>query len=416
MLFRSIQTEYELDDAYNINFNAKSKYNYGKTYTEDSNSITLTLLSNQCYVYDLSNYAGKTVTLSFLAKTTEENAKIYIQKGKSIGNNIEQITGIGTSEFKEYTKTLTVPDDGYVGFYLEKYIETIPPPEDDENAEPTTKEKDYNLIIKNLKAELGENATGYSKYGYDFFANMDVEFIDSNKITYNQDEQACKYYIRIKSSTGRYEEYDYTYNSTESIKENYKYLIEESTETIKYTVELIIKQYGREYVLDSVEFEYNPENCTEIKSISSLEEFKEIQPYGNYILLSDIDLTGAKTTSEFTFGNPNISFYGSIDFNGKTIKKDTYSLEKGKDTTSYIFYKLDKKASLKNIVIDYYINNAKNRYTTSVEGTDVFIAAEDGTYALFLYNNASIDNIILNLKSCTQKQRINVGLDRKSVV
>ena len=408
--FDAIQTEYELDDAYNINFNAKSKYNYGKTYTEDSNSITLTLLSNQCYVYDLSNYAGKTVTLSFLAKTTEENAKIYIQKGKSIGNNIEQITGIGTSEFKEYTKTLTVPDDGYVGFYLEKYIETIPPPEDDENAEPTTKEKDYNLIIKNLKAELGEKATGYSKYGYDFFANIDVEFIDSNKITYNQDEQACKYYIRIKSSTGRYEEYDYTYNSTESIKENYKYLIEESTETVKYTVELIIKQYGREYVLDSVEFEYNPENRTEIKSISSLEEFKEIQPYGNYILLSDIDLTGAKTTSEFTFGNPNISFYGSIDFNGKTIKKDTYSLEKGKDTTSYIFYKLDKKASLKNIVIDYYINNAKNRYTTSVEGTDVFIAAEDGTYALFLYNNASIDNIILNLKSCTQKQRINVGL------
>lgn len=408
--FDAFNSSYSLDEAYATKFNINSKYNYGKTYTEDNDSITLDLLSKQCYVYDLSNYVGQTVTMSFSAKVTEANAKVYIQKGKVIGENIEQITGLGTNSLTNYTKTITVPEDGYIGFYLEKYEETIPPPEDDENAEPTIKEKDYNLIVKNLKIELGETATQYSKYGYDFYANMNVEFIDKNHITYDKDEQTCKYYVRLKSDNGLLEEYEYTYDSNENIKENYKYKIEETTGSVEYIAELIIRQYGREYVLNSVEFNYNPETCTEIKSISNLEEFKTIQPYGNYILLNDIDLTNADTKSEFTYGNPNISFYGSIDFNGKTIKKDSYSLEKGKETTSYIFYNLNEKANLKNIVIDYYITNPKNRYTTNVEGVDTVIADEDGTYSLFLYNNAKIDNVIINLKSCTKKQRINVGL------
>ena len=408
--FDAFTSDYTLDESYTAKFKITPKYNYGKTYTEDDNSITLNLLSKQCYVYDLSKYAGQTVTMSFSAKVTEANAKVYIQKGKDIGKNLEQITGLGTGNLTSYTKTFKVPDDGYVGFYLEKYEETIPPPEDDENAEPTIKEKDYTVTVRNLKIELGETATAYSKYGYDFFANMNVEFIDKDHITYDKNEQRCKYFVRLKSDKGLSEEFEYTYNSNETVYENYKYKIEESNEIVNYTAELVIKQYGREYILNSVEFAYNPETCTEIKSISTVEEFKSIQPYGNYILLNNIDLSNASSTSEFTFGNPNIAFYGSIDFNGKTVKKDTYSLEKGRETTSYIFYKIDEKANLKNIVIDYYINNAKNRYTTNVEGVDTFIAGEDGTYSLFLYNNGTIDNAIVNLKSCTQKQRINVGL------
>lgn len=408
--FDAFTSEYTLDESYTAEFNITPKYNYGKTYTEDDNSITLNLLSKQCYVYDLSKYAGQTVTMSFSAKVTEANAKVYIQKGKDIGKNLEQITGLGTGNLTSYTKTFKVPDDGYVGFYLEKYEETIPPPEDDENAEPTTKEKDYTVTVRNLKIELGETATAYSKYVYDFLVNMNVEFIDKDHTTYDKNEQRCKYFVRLKSDKGLSEEYDYTYDSNETIYENYKYKIEESNEIVNYKAELVIKQYGREYILNSVEFTYNPETCTEIKSISTVEEFKSIQPYGNYILLNNIDLSNASSTSEFTFGNPNIAFYGSIDFNGKTVKKDTYSLEKGSETTSYIFYKIDKIAKLKNIVIDYYINNAKNRYTTNVEGVDTFIAGEDGTYSLFLYNNGTIDNAIVNLKSCTEKQRINVGL------
>ena len=406
--FDTLKTSYGLDDTYAAKFDVESKYNFGKTYTEDNDSITLNLLSKQCYVYDLSAYAGQTVTMSFEAKITEPKAKSYIQIGKEIGKNIELLDGIGSGAFKEYTKTLTVPDDGYVGFYLEKYEETIPPTEED--GEPTYREKDYNLIIKNLKVEIGSEKTKYDKYGYDFFANIDVNFLDENHLTYDKQEDRCKYFIRMTNDKGLLQEYDYTYDSTEHIKESYKYKLDETNEEVEYIVELIIKQYGREYVLSTVKFNYSPETCTEIKSISTVEEFKEIQPYGNYILLNDIDLTDAKTTSEFTFGNPNISFYGSIDFNGKTVKKDTYSLTRGKETTSYIFYNIDKKATLKNAVLDYYINNTKNRYTLNVEGIDTFIAKEDGIYGMFLHNSGRIDNIMLNLKGCTKKQRINVGL------
>ena len=406
--FDTINTEYTLDEANNVSFKTNAKYNYGKTYTESSNTINLRLLSNQCYVYDFSQYKGQTITLTFSAKTTEQNAKIYIQKGRDIGKNLEQMEGLQNTNWKEFKKTLTVPEDGYIGFYLEKYQETIPATEEGE--EDKIQEKDYYLDLENVKAELGTESTGYSKYGYDLYANINVKFIDENHITYDENEQNCKYYIRLKNDKGLSEEYSYNYNSTESILEKYKYKIEESKDVTNYTIELVIKQYGREYELDKVEFKYDPADSSEIKSISNAEEFKKIQPYGSYILLNDIDLTNAGTTSEFTFGNSNISFYGNIDFNGKTIKKDTYSLTKQKDTTSYIFYKLDEKANLKNIVIDFSINNPKNRLTTKVEGIDTFIAEEDGIYSLFLYNNAKIDNVMVNLKESTHKQRINVGL------
>ena len=409
--FDSITTGYTLDESYNAQFIIDAKYNYGKTYTEDGNNITVRLLSNQCYVYDFSEYAGQTVTMSFSAKVTEANAKIYMQKGKQIGKNIEELTGLTTNNYVTFQKTVTVPEDGYLGFYLEQYVRKYTEV-DEETDEEIEKEEvvDYYLDVKNLKVELGRTATEYKPYEYDLYSNVNVSFIDKNHATYDKNEQRCKYYVRLTSSKGEVKEYDYTYDSYENVENLYKYKIEESNEEVDYTFELIIKQNNREYVLSTATFTYVPEECTEIKSITTAEEFKEIQPYGNYILLNDIDLTNETTPSEYTFGNPNISFYGTIDFNGKTIKKNTYSIAREEENTSYIFYKLENTATLKNVVIDYYINNTKNRFTTNVEGMDVLIAKEDGIYSLFLYNDAKIDNIIVNLKGCTKKQRINVGL------
>lgn len=406
--FDTMSTSYRLDESYNVDFAIDAKYNYGKTYTKEGDSITLRLMSNQCYVYDFTEYIGQTVTISFSAKVTDANAKVYIQKGKKIGENIEEITGLKTNGWITYQKTLTIPSDGYLGFYLEKYEKEKEPQEEGVEIEKVA--VDYYLDVKDLKVELGNLATLYTPYEYNLYANVNVNFLDENHVTYDKEEQRCRYYIRLTSSTGEVKEFDYTYDSYENVEDIYQYEIEESKENVRYTVELIIKQNSREYVLDSVMFDYVPESCTEIKSITTAEEFKEIQPYGNYIILNDIDLTNSDTTSEYTFGNPKISFYGSIDFNGKTIKKDTYSLKTSKESTSYIFYKLEETAIIKNIVIDYDINNTKNRYTIRVDGTDQFIDPEDGIYSLFLYNNANIDNIILNLKGCTQKQRIHVGL------
>lgn len=410
--FDAMTSSYSLDESYNAIFTIDSKYNYGKNYTESGNTITLQFLSNQCYVYDFSNYIGQTVTISFSAKITDTNGKVYLQKGKEIGQNIEEITNLKTNDYITYQKTLTVPSDGYLGFYLEKYEkeEELTEEEEQNGEEPEMIEIDYYLEVKDLKVELGDIATAYTPYQYQLLANVNVNFIDENHATFDKEEQRCRYFVRLTSGTGMNEEFDYTYDSYENVENTYQYQIPETEDETEYTLDLIIKQNGREYVLDSATFTYSKETTKEIKSITTAEEFLEIQPYGNYIILNDIDLTGATTAGEFTFGSPNIAFYGSIDFNGNTIKKDTYSLATRKETTSYLFYELEETASLKNIVIDYNINNTTNRYTIRVEGTDQFIDPEDGIYSLFLYNHATIDNMIVNLKGCTEKQRIHVGL------
>lgn len=69
------------------------------------------LLSNQCYAYDFSDYIGHIITISFLGKLSENNCDIYLQKGKSIGENLERVEGITKDGYKAYEKTLTITDD-----------------------------------------------------------------------------------------------------------------------------------------------------------------------------------------------------------------------------------------------------------------------------------------------------------------
>ena len=389
--FNIIQNSYIWTEDNGTEYTIDSKYNYGKKYLEDENNIELKLLSNQCYVYDFKDYIGKEVTISFIARTTNENARIYLQKGKKIGENLEELPNLSTNNWYTYQKSIIIPDDGYLGFYLQK--------EDEE----------YYLEIKNLQVELGNKATEYQKFKHKLYSKINVKFIDENQVTYNEVDGICKYFIRLKKNNSVME-YDYKYNTIDEINELYEYLIEETGEKINFELELIIKQYGREYVLDFIEFNYIPEKCTEIKEITSIEEYKSIQPYGNYILANSFNFKNESDVSEFTFGSPSVSFYGSIDFNGKTIEKDTFSQKINKDIVPYLFYKLENTAKIKNIVIDFYMNTKYNRFTTKVNGLDEFIAEEDGLYSLFLYNLGNIDNILINLKQCTDKEKLNVAL------
>lgn len=430
--FDAISQEYVIaENGSDVNFEISSKYNYSRTYTESSNQTTM--ISNQCYLYDLGNYVGERVTLSFKAqyKWKDNNPvatgepKIYLQLGKDIGKNITELSGINTGNWGEFVETIIVPEDGFVGFYLEDYsqIDITPEVVDDEGniiteEIVTENQKDYYLNIKDFQAEKGNSATSYQKYEYNLYANVNVNFIDEKHITYDEQAGNCKYYIRITSTNSANEtkvnEYDYDYNSVNMIEEIKKYIIaEEGTDKVDYKVELIIKQFGREYSLSQVTFEYSAANRTEIKSITNVEEFLEIQPNGNYILLNDIDLTNARTENAYTFGNPNITFNGTIDFNGKTVQKDTYSLNRAKETTSYIFYKIGANANLNNVVIDYSINSTKPKMTVTVIGDQIVetpVAKEDGYYSLFLYNEGTIDNLIVRLKKVTQKARTNVAL------
>ena len=58
------------------------------------------MMVNQCYVYNLKEYAGKTVTMSFKAqwqwidnKKPVSEPEIYVQLGKEMGANIQKIEG-----------------------------------------------------------------------------------------------------------------------------------------------------------------------------------------------------------------------------------------------------------------------------------------------------------------------------------
>ena len=379
--FDVIETNYEGEN--NKNFTITSNRNYGKVYNSDTHGLTLT--RNQCYVYDFSEYRGKQVTMSF--QSSSEN-KVYIQKGKNIGNETILISNLNKTS-GVYRYTTIIPQDGYLGFYLEGKGE---------------------VTIINLQVELGDTANNYEDYAYNLKTYIKTDFESENYKLYDPENENRfnKYYIRILKENedgvcniGQDKEYE-AIETKEQKKKSYQLNKEEKG---IYKIQLLVKLKDvdpiREYVLNEIEFKYDGESYKEVKSIESKEQFLDIQPNGNYILLNNIDLIENETKSEYTFGNPNITFNGSIDFNGKTISKDVYSNKIVGRTTSYIFYTLSNSAQLKNIVLDFNINSKTSSYN---------IDEKDGIYSLFLYNEGNINNILLRLMNCDKQDMRYIGL------
>ena len=411
--FGVLEKIYKVVDGNTVFDGIKSTRNYGKTVSVGENTSSLILTSNQCYVYNFNKYKGKTVTMSFKAKVSNNSIKdnIYIQKGKNIGANIEKIKGLTTVLSNEITYTTKIPNDGYLGFYLSA------------NNKET-------LEIKDLQVELGNNATDYEPYKYSVKVQAKVNFEDIDYQTNENGKEIGYFYVRLKKNgviqkkneNGEYEDYtenekylgekygtdkygdgDYT-----KAKADLSYVLNTEASAI-YKIEIVITKYGREHVIDELEFKYDSTNCSEIKVINNKNEFLDIQPRGNYFisqeLISAIDLTEATKESQYTFGSPEISFYGSIDFNGKTISKDMKDSDiyNNKKYTPYLFYQIAKGASLKNLVYDYYIENLETRANDQIDELD-------GIYGLFLYNNGTIDNLMFNLQKCSQNDKKYIGL------
>ena len=95
------------------NFNT-SDY-YGKEYNAETKILTIGGHNNvRKALYDLREYAGQEVTMSFKAKAVNGSQTAYIQNSKTDANRI-QIQGL-TSEWKDFQYTLTVDSTGYLGF------------------------------------------------------------------------------------------------------------------------------------------------------------------------------------------------------------------------------------------------------------------------------------------------------------
>ncbi len=405
--FGVLEKGYKVVDGNTVFDDIKSTRNYGKTASVGTNTSTLTLTSNQCYVYDFSKYKGKNVTMSFKAKVSSDSIKdnIYIQKGKSIGTSIEKIEGVTTVLGDRITYTAKIPDDGYLGFYLSA------------NSKET-------LEINDLQVELGNKATDYEPFTYNVKVQAKANFEDKDFQTNEEEKEIGYFYVRLKKNgiiqkkneNGEYEDYignDYlgekygtdTYGDGDNTKAavDLSYILNAETSAV-YKLEIVIAKYGREHILDELEFKYDPINCSEIKVIDNKKEFLDIQPKGNYFISKNIDLIEATKESQYTFGSPEIQFYGSIDFNGKTISKDMKNsdIENNQKYTPYLFYQIAENASLKNLVYDYYIKNTNERAN--------YINELDGIYGLFLYNNGTIDNLMFHLQKCTKNDKKYIGL------
>ena len=166
-------------------------------------------------------------------------------------------------------------------------------------------------------------------------------------------------------STDRYEEIPEENVITNAIK-TYETQAEK-----QYKVELAIEIRNREYVLSEVTF--NTDKAKEIKGIYTVEDFKEIQPNGNYIVLNTLDLTKETTY----FGGTNLSFNGTINFNGMAVE---LKINSGQNK---LFYKIGETGVIENLVLNIHLLNGALSYS--------------GQGAIFVQNNGTIKDLQVNI-------------------
>ena len=290
-------------------FNTTSAYSHD--YNVDTKILTLGAKTNHLWtsLYDLSKYVGQEITISFKAKSSNTTNLNIIEKTSGDFSNTDyttyyKITDLG-SNWKEYSYTVTLSKTGYVGFY--------------------TLDGNSTIEIQDLQAELGNRKTDYEEFKYDYNANVSITVNDArDEITTND------YYIRIYKNDEQIQEIRY-----EELREENKVEDVQKTYNIdsdaNYKIELLVKISDRYYELDSQEF--STEGSKELKGIFNVNDFLKIQPYGEYIVLNNLDISGV-SGAQYRFGHTNIQFEGRIDFNGNTLTRDV------KNNTTPLFFTL----------------------------------------------------------------------------
>ena len=340
-----------------------TNFAYGKEYDSKEKIITLGLNDSRdvTAVYDLREYIGQETTISFKAKRIAGSGICQLQNSKSnttTRTNLEDLA----EEWKNFQYTLKIDDTGYIGFYIPSYNQ---------------------IQIKELQIELGNEKTKYEEFKYILQNNYNINLEDKrDEITTND------YYIKVYEDsnlikTDRYEEIPEENVITNSIKTY------EMQSGKQYKVELAIKIRDREYVLS--ELEYNTQDTEEIKGIYTVEEFREIQPKGHYIVLNDIDLsngTGGLTNRFGYYYGRKIMFEGNINFNGNKLITDYKNSES-------IFSGISEEGIIENLVLEIRLNNELEINTF---------------YGLTYSNYGTIRNIVVNLTECSKVQNNNIFL------
>ena len=347
------------------NFNTWGEYGY--KYEKENNVIKIYSNSQhkrrKILTYDLTPYKDEKVTISFQAKISDISSDFtaYIVNSSS-GHRNKELKDLRKDIWTTYTFTISNDMDGYIGFETNSNNDTY-----------------KELCIKDLQIELGDKKTNYEEFKYEMIGNVIINLEDKRDEIYTDN-----YYIRIFENDKLLINEENKLNEgnlIERLLKNYKL-----KENCDYVIKLVVEVNGREYVLDN--YEFNTKDSKEIKGISTIAEYLKIQSRGTYIVLNDLELIGRDL--EFRFGTDNVMFNGKIDFNGHKIKVHT----KEHNNDQPLFYKIGKEGIIKNLVLDYYIDNTKFHSITGIAGN----------------NYGKIENIYVNLKECPDTARDNIRL------
>ena len=316
---------------------------YGKEYIESEQVLKLYAGKNdttQYYTYDLTDYIGQNVTISFKAKIEGDMKEVLLLRSKTTkGINITD--KLNKDTYVELQETIQIDDTGYIGFRV------------------GSSENDAYLLLKDLQIELGDKKTEYEEFRYVQKAQISVQI--ENK----QEELVTdKYYIRTYKNNKlvNEEEYENLPNSTTGITlNNLNMELENNT---NYKLELLIKVHDREYILATQEINSNEK---ELKGISTIDEFYNIQPEGNYIITNNLVAANRITSS-------NIYFNGHINFDGYKVTVDF-------STSTRLINYIGNSGLIENLVLDVH-------YPES---------AISWNFALCYMNYGTIKNIIVNI-------------------
>ena len=348
-----------------------------RTYNKENNELTLYIgAGNQAYVYDLREYIGKEVTISFKIKA-DEVKRVCVQNNKKVSNTLTNIEGTSKDTYKEYKQTLKIYD-GYVGIWAEG------------------KNSQANVYIKDLQIELGNTKTNYEEYKYNMESKVLINLEDKRDEIITND-----YYIKIYEDgklvdTKRYDDFPEN-NKIENVEKELNI-----KEGHNYKLELAVKIRLRDYVLST--FEFNTKNG-EILGISNVEEYKDIQPEGNYIVLNDLDFRGEKNAAGLRTSS-NVHFQGTINFNGHTVYR-RYTNGSNYELFSYI----GTQGRIENLVFKVYLTNSLPTtgvnlcYENNGVISNITISVEESKKninetitLLCVRNRGTIENFIINYK------------------
>lgn len=201
---------------------------------------------------------------------------------------------------------------------------------------------DLSKIKFKLSKTTDRGIIGYKNFKSELISKVRINLSDKRNEVAND-----TYYINVIDNDSEYEKV-YSFkelvdNNNNNIENVIKNLDLEPDKN--YTIQLYVLVRDRKYILDSFDISTN----TEVKGIMTQNDWYYIQHNGNYILLNDLSLIGFNPL----IGSSTREFNGTMDFQGYTVTAES-------KTQSIKFVIVGKNGVLKNLVLDYRINNEAN--------------------------------------------------------